>query len=216
MAISPQNSAKKAHIAISDPAYVIGGGPSLRNFDFEQLRGRPCYAANKGAFFAPWAELVSIDRDFCWNFAKEIQAFGDRAHLAPPDPMKDKIPGAVYYRRDRHENPFTCGPDVLPGLNSGFAALARAIQKGHKKIALLGIDMIPNQGHFHSGYAWNPNQIDGIIRAWIDQFNSLAADCRAHGVTVINFSPASGVTGFPKMPLDQLFCATFEEKDASP
>lgn len=184
-------------------AYVIGGGPSLKGFDFSQLAGRPCYGANKGAFDVPWGHLISIDRDFCLNFADQIKAFGGRAHIAPPDKAIE-IEGVNFYKRKKWRSAFNVPEDELAGLNSGFAALAKAISDGWENIALLGIDMIPKSGHYHSGYAWNTNQTDGITRTWIEDFERAAVVAPDFGVRIINFSPASAVQGFEKRPLSEI------------
>jgi hypothetical protein len=207
-----QNLQRKTPGELPDPAYVIGGGPSLKGFDFERLRGRPCYAANKSGFDTPWGQLISIDRDFCFNFRDLIASFGDRAHLAPPDNIADLNPLARHYRRSKARTIFDGPGDDLPGLNSGFAAFAKAIRDGHRRIALLGIDMRTGTGHYHGGYAWNPNQIDGITREWIADFDRAAEECAQRGIEVINFSIDSAVTSFSKMPLDRLFSDIFQEK----
>ncbi len=195
----------------NDIAYVIGGGPSLKGFDFSRLAGRPCYAANKSAFDVPWGNLVSIDRDFCMNFADKISAFGSRAHIAPPENAV-KIEGVNFYKRGKFRAIF-CVPDgELAGLNSGFAATAKAVTDGYKNIALLGIDMKPNQGHYHDGYPWNPNQTDGIIGTWVRDFEEAAIMAPKHGVRIINFSPDSAIQGFERRPLHELETA-FNERD---
>lgn len=201
------------HTSASDIAYVIGGGPSLRGFDFERLRGLPCFAANGSAAFAPWGFLVSIDRDFIFNATDLIGSFGPRALLAPPDNIRHRNPEATYFFRSKARSLFQ--PDnpergaSLPGLNSGFAAMGAAVRAGYKKIALLGIDMRPNTGHFHQGYVWNPGT-DGITSDWIKDFDDAAEEAAARGVQIANFSENSAVRGFPKYPLELLFCDIFK------
>lgn len=194
---SQQTLPEKSGVADNPIAYVIGGGPSLKGFDFEGLRGRPCFAANKGAFFTPWGFLISMDRDFCANYEKEIAEFSDRAFLAPPAPYIGKIPDARYFVRSKGGELFG-PPEALPGLSSGFTAFAVAARHGFKRIALMGIDMIPKQGHFHDGYAHLPPGVDGINKQWIRAFDESAKECEKHGIEVRNFSPYSAVTGFPR------------------
>lgn len=200
----PSNFPARAEKNSDNPiAYVIGGGPSLKGFNFEGLRGRPCYAANKGAFFTPWGYIVSMDRDFIGLYEAEIAAFGDRAYLAPPDPMKGKIKGANYLSRSKTGLLFG-NPEDLPGLSSGFSAFAVAARHGFKRIALMGIDMIPRQGHFHDGYAHNKGN-DGINHQWIDAFDNSAKECAEHGIEVRNFSPESAVKGFPRFERESVW-----------
>ena len=206
-----KSSISKATLPANKVAYVIGGGPSLKGFDFSQLRGRPCYAANKSAFFVPWGFLISTDRDFCLNCVPEIEDFGERAFLSPPENMHErmKLPyarNANYLRREKCQKVFDMEDGTLAGLNSGAAAFAKALFDGYKNIALLGIDMLPKVGHFHDGYKWNPHGInDGIIGAWISQFEVAAEEAKKRGgYRIINFSPDSAVQGFEKRPLSEL------------
>lgn len=202
--INPKTSALREAISNKDGVcYVVGGGASLKDFDFSWLRGRPCILANKAAFFVPDGFLVSIDRDFCFNFQREIALFGDRALLAPPDNLP-QVEGAIYLKRNKYRSVFDCPPDELAGLNSGFAALECAIHAGFQNIALLGVDMIPNGGHFHDGYKWGSNQVSGLLNAWIEDFDRAGEECFERKINVINFSPMSAVTGFEKRPLSEL------------
>lgn len=186
-------------------AYIIGGGPSLSKFDFEKLRGLPCYGANKSALAAPWGHLISIDSSFIENSVQTIHRFGDRAHLAPIERLQGDIPSARYYRRTKGRDLFESRPDELPGLNSGFAAFAKAVRDGFTRIALLGFDMNYEWGHFHSGYQWSLGvQSKGTISLWIEDLEQAAHECRRRGLTVVNFSPNSAIQGFPKRSLDTI------------
>lgn len=192
-----QNSPEKHLRNNQDIAFVIGGGPSLKGFDFESLRGLPCYAANKAAIFVPWGNLVSIDGDFYRNYPEIIESFSVRAYLAPPGGQNRLYSQANYFHRSRGRDIFERKESALPGLNSGFAALSLAVRHGFKRIALLGIDMQPGKGHFHDGYAHNGGR-DGITRFWVEDFDAAGDQCAAHGIDAINFSLHSAVNGFRK------------------
>ena len=58
--------------------FIIGGGPSLKGFDFERLRGERVIAINKAFYDVPFADIVfGMDRPFlddimCGKFGGKI------------------------------------------------------------------------------------------------------------------------------------------------
>lgn len=114
-------------------------------------------------------------------------------HLAmPPEP------GVLYLKRDvgtgprGSKNGLSTHPDRIHCGNSAYGALGLAFLMGAKRIALLGVD-----GDSAAGYAWGdgqPKNLNHLGRL----FASAADQMHTNGVVVINGSPKSRVTCWPR------------------
>jgi hypothetical protein len=114
-----------------------------------------------------------------------------------------KYPGVhqIVVARNRNEI-LTDDPGVVgDGGNSGFQALNLAVQFGAQKIILVGFDMRLDRGtHWHGRHPPglnNPNEHNMV--KWRKVLDGSAAHLQALGVTVINASPLSALTAYPKM-----------------
>jgi len=86
--------------------------------------------------------------------------------------------------------------------NSGSAAINLAVQLGAKKVILFGFDMKVDEGknqHWHKAYKGDPRLLPSTFRKHLTPFSKIAEDLEMLGVEVINCSPDSEITVFPKM-----------------
>ena len=186
-------------------AFVIGSGPSLTGFDFARLPPAVRIGANKSAWLAGCDVLVTIDHNFHRNLRAEIKAFpGERIVARAKDEL---IPGVTYVKHGRADG-FSDDPETLHGLNSGYAALNLAYQRGYKRIGLLGFDFKWDSGksHFHEGYAWQNKDTPKYLAKWVVAFDKCLPQLEAKGVDVVNFvgPRGSGITAFETRPLEAL------------
>ncbi|HEY9819114.1 MAG TPA: hypothetical protein V6D20_25375 [Candidatus Obscuribacterales bacterium] len=185
--------------------YVIGGGPSLKDFDFTRLKGYTI-GANRTAFVANTDALVSVDRVFITRAAEDMKGYAGRLFLCVKNP-DGCIPleGATYLRYDPSEG-LSDNPEYLIGLNSGHCALNVAYLLNAKSISLLGFDMKMDGStkHFHGGYSWAGGA--GNYMPWAKRFGRAATQLKNKGVQVINYvgPNGSGLTCFPTRPLEEL------------
>lgn len=185
--------------------YVIGGGPSLKGFDFSKLNGYKI-GANKSAILADCDCMVSIDRTYAERSAKEVREFKGEVILGygRPDLVKGKLPNATYVKWNRDRG-LSNNPEVVNGLNSGYAALNVAYLKGAKIIALLGFDMkMGETKHFHEGYSWDSGS--GNYKAWAKLFDDAKIILDRNDVEVINYigPKGSALYQFPTRPLEEI------------
>lgn len=177
---------------------LLAGGPSLRGFDFEQLRGKGIVVAiNDAIFAAPFADCAfTIDMVWLRNRAEALASFSGEKVAAVPADYADPQPGLRYFLRvcqaGKSVDPIT----IYTGENSGFAALDMAISRGASRIALLGYDLT-GPGHFHRGYAWGSRFGANCYRQWAQYFTALAGPAAARGVQVINCNHRSAIRCFP-------------------
>lgn len=90
----------------------------------------------------------------------------------------------------------------MGGGNSGYGALNLAYLKGSRRIILLGYDFCHSATHWHEGYAWQGKSNDSMYRKWATQFIRALPQLHKHGVQVLNASPDSAITAFPKVELE--------------
>jgi len=197
------------------PVYIIGGGTSIKGFNFGRLEGQGYrLGVNKTAFWTKCDGMFSLDQHFVRMHRSDIEEFaksGGDVWLAVPtnEDGHKPIEGATYLIRDRNKG-LSADPKRIFGVNSGYGALNIAFLKRAPSVALLGLDMQYSKSgetHCHEGYSWhNTKSHEWMCRFWSRSFNEAAIQCREAGVEVINFvgDPESKITAFPKAPLSDL------------
>lgn len=181
--------------------YIVGGGSSLRGFDWRRLDGRRVIAVNRAFEVLPNAECVYFSdlRFWTWHSEKLLQ------HKAR------KISGV---RRMPHEAIETyqitgiTGLDMNPGClrqgnNSGYGAINLAAHLKVKEIMLLGFDMqfTAGQCHWHDGYP--VINVERVFGKMVGFFDSLVQPLKDLGISVFNANPSSVLSTFPKISLDE-------------
>jgi len=145
--------------------FIIGGGPSLKGFDFGRLRGEKVIAINKAFFDVPWADIMfSIDRAFLdliisgkfgENYRQAFESFGGVKLWL--DIFKSSYPPGIYFVPSAGKIGWTRSlrEGLFHGQNSGYGALNLALVLGANPIYLLGYDCSRGPGgetHYHDGY----------------------------------------------------------------
>lgn len=192
--------------------WIVGGGPSLKDFDWELLRGEVVIGVNR-AFEKPHVGLV-VSMDTRYQRWLDNGAYGDDATLRwqrfdgpkvwtllPNTPL-NRFGEAAYYVVPRESDHPLYPPslDMLgSGSNSGWMAMQVAWALGAREIGLLGFDMKGIDGQqawYHSGH---PIATDAsCYDRFTECFNTAAPFLKAAGVTVINYCIDSGLTCFPR------------------
>lgn len=178
--------------------YVVGCGPSLRDFNWRLLDGRIVIAVN-GVMATLTNATYAITADS--RFALMAHANGywqSRAHRV----LVMRRDHAAFHRVlpflnewHTHIEPthfdgnisLSLG-DFCTGQNSGFCGMQYAVLLGATCIHLLGMDFHTDGGeHYHTMYGGNPNKLDEFLI----HFETAAATLRDHGVSVVSHSPTS-------------------------
>ena len=189
-----------------ETVYIIGGGPSLRGFDFRLLAttGSKTIAVNKALLSYPNADVLywTDSRFYTW-YKNDIDNFKNlkftiKAGSQYTDDVKVLKKGKAHGLEE--------DPQILAhGFNSGYAAINLAYHLGASRIILLGFDMGMDglESHFHDGYPTVPAGNKVYQDKFLPGFKQLAAATKAAGVIVLNASPYSKLTAFPKITLEQ-------------
>jgi len=191
---------------IGQPCFIIGGGPSLKGFDFERLRGRGrVIAINRVYEFVPFAEVhYFMDNPYYRRLRNEPgwKAFpGIKVYLNMSGYVVDgEVVSLRPLGRTGLSGSITTG--LYHGNNSGVGAIGLAHCLGANPIYLLGYDgkRTPGDSHFHSGY--NKGMSDAVLARMTKDFDAIAPLLRAAGTHVINLNPDSAIRCFPFLIMD--------------
>lgn len=185
-----------------EAAFIIGGGPSIRDLDFERLRGKArTIAVNTAYKRAPWADVLfwSDKRWLDWNHADLHEFRGQymvsrkTPHLPTPRPVKVL---------DYYPNRFAYESTAVGGWCSGSSAINLAYHFGARVIILLGFDMKTN-GNWHDLHKL-PAEPDQHRIKFIPAIERMAPHLRNANVIVLNTCAESGLRCFPFADLEEL------------
>lgn len=186
-------------------AFCIGGGPSLRGFDFERLRGRHVIACNAAGYHVPWADVLLFhDNSFFEAHRPLIDAWAGLAVTASRA-AKAAAPNRLLRLEMIERADFTVGQPVLKlGASSGHTAVSLAIAMGARRVVLLGYDMrlVDGRSHWHDHYS-HPIQ-DPYEESFLPQWAGWNAAARALGVEVLNATAGSALHEFEFADIDDL------------
>lgn len=196
----------KSHIQ-DNTVFIVGGGSSLKNFDFNRLKGRKVIGINQAANYIKdltaiywvdeiWAaqnyhilETHDCKLRFCGRYGvSDFCIMNDIRSVADSCPLR--ITGAYGF-----------DPDInnVRGNNSGAHCINLCVNLGAKRIVLLGLDMVPS--HWHDDY--NLHYDDSIYDQFLSSIESMAREL-PKGIEVLNCSMISRITCFKKVPFDAL------------
>jgi hypothetical protein len=189
--------------------FIVGGGPSLKGFDFERLRDERVIAVNKAFYDAPFADIVfGMDRSFIDNimagklnkdgkdYRQAFEVFvGIKLWL---DVSNYSYPPGIYSIPSAGEIGWTksLGEGLYHGQNSGYGALNLAMVLGADPIYLLGYDCSrgpAGEKNYHDGYpsGGNPDALNIFRRA----FEAGAALLNGRP-RIVNLNPQSALRCF--------------------
>jgi hypothetical protein len=196
-------------------AVIVASGPSADHVRLTDARGRARFiVVNNSWKLAPWADAL-YGSDAAWWATGQADHYegesGDYGEFAGLKISRSDAPGTYHVSL----KPGTHGQTWLdrlvfdePGVigaggSSGFQALNLAIQFGSRDIALVGFDARVDQGtHWHGDHPsplLNPSALTAQI--WAKHLDAAAPTLLAREIRVVNLSPVSKLTAFPKMDL---------------
>jgi len=205
------------------PCVVVGGGPSLSDFDWELLRGWRVIGVNRVYEKFDPTIIFSMDTRFLrWimeaKYGEEARKkfTESKAYKTWLCTYNCKLPPEIYivkvwknYGAGFRAFPETMRNGIGHGNNSGFGALNLAVCLGANPIYLLGFDMRYEvkgeefRTHWHGGHPQphRPNTVTGFI----DYFRLPAARAKELEINIINLCPGSALQCFPKMGREEIF-----------
>lgn len=177
-----------------DPAFILGGGPSLQGVDVLALRRKGRILAINLAFrLDRWADCVfANDRKWFFQFGEELQ----ETYRGGLVVTTSNAPGGGLPLRKLKPTskwPLSTHPQMLAGWDGGSRSINLAYLLGANPIVLLGFDMRP--GAWHDGYGV-PSE-PSAYRKYQGFHDGMAPWLAREGVTVWNCSPGTVLGCYP-------------------
>jgi hypothetical protein len=195
---------------------VVGGGPSLTIEQVEFCKGKAkVIAIKEAAKLAHWADYLYFaddhwfdnHRDDVLSFKGKVATIGDEPSRLGKERAAVALPSLLRFRNDGAHGLCEDPHGLRTGSNSGYQAINLAFHLGAKVIVLLGIDMkaaVSGAMHwFKREREYPPETYQTLM---LPKFQTLVEPLARHGVKVINCSPDSAITCFPKMTLAEALC----------
>jgi hypothetical protein len=192
------------------PAIVAATGPSLTIEVAEACRGFNAIVVNDAYRLMPWADMLYACDELWWRTHKGCPEFhGEKwsSHGAiGTSKNNDKTRAAQQFGLNLIEGHcdigFSLDPEIIHyGSNSGFQAVNIAIHTGADPIILVGFNMQPvkNKRHFFGDHPAGLRNA-GDYRSFATHFER-AAKRLPKDITILNATPHSALTCFPKVDL---------------
>jgi len=183
--------------------WIIGSGPSVKQFDWNRIRGKQVLAVNdaiipasscvgglgRGTSDSPpdFSKLTLFSLDNTWIRANRdlIEKLDCEKYLALPlTTWKDcgGIRGVTYLQWSHADGLCEDLRYVCTGCHSGYGALGIAYHKLATEIHLVGFDLSRNQ---HDRY-------------WARNYDTTLPQLEQRGIRIFNHSEHSWITAFPK------------------
>lgn len=203
------------------PCFLVGGGPSLQNFNFEVLNGMKTIGVNKAFLRCFCTVNYAMDIKFYnyvhyWrgdgykNVNKLWKEYSGIKLFLSPDKKIPLFEDIYIVNRIKEECiSLDMGAGIYAGTNSGFGALMLAIVLGANPVYLLGYDMhtVPERGvtHWHDGYPnQTPRSLQRKLDGFAEVFEEFAPQIKDLGIEVVNLCSDSKLECFPKASIESV------------
>jgi len=199
---------------LNQPAFLIGGGESIKGFDFSLLDNFNTIGVNKTFQYYQKAKInYSMDHDLYSKIydgklsnhsgvdVKNLwESFQGYKIFITPTISKDFSSDVYLVQRlsDKELNR-DLSRGIYPGRNSALGALMLAVALGANPIYLLGYDMIAKtQTHWHDGYPDNRDIVtfNAKLEQYRLEFDAMSTKLVNAGIRVVNLNPKSNLRCF--------------------
>ncbi len=196
------------------PVFIIGGGPSLYDFEFASLRGHNVIGINRAYEYYADGILFFMDFSFYQDNRNKPVWEMFRGPKVGPSPLAanqfyDRPDTYMFWRRMVPQVTLSLKDGVYCGSNSGLGAMLFAVACGCNPIYLLGYDLKVKSGnfgsHWHGGYGEKSSKnLDLRIEEYRREIEDLGLQAQELGVKIINLSPDSALQIFPRMRAEEV------------
>lgn len=209
--------------------FIVGGGPSAKNFDWNLLSGKFVIGCNASAFLLPqglvkWA--VFGDKMFLRNFRPQLRSFVDGGGIlvnAVGRSLDETNHWMLNVKRLNGRKSWGLSDDryiLRWNRSTGACAIDLARLLGASEVVLIGFDMCSDgkSHNWHDAYSpyyvkrtndngntWMPKPDEQLYSSrMIGAFNDIQRDAEETGMKIWNTNPDSRIKVFPFKPISEL------------
>lgn len=189
---------------------IVASGPSVTQEQVDYVRGKaPVLVINDNYKLAPWGDwLYACDQKWwLWHEDdKDLLDFKGRKFTQSEswegeNLSRIKAKHNLTVIKSVGKYGLSTDPDFIhQGGNSGYQAINLAYHLGASKVILIGYDMqaTGDKGHW---FGEHPDKIRSNYKNFCNRFEELAKHAKEMNLGVINCTPTTALTCFPKMSL---------------
>ncbi len=157
-------------------AYLIGGGASLRSFDFSRLKGLNTIGCNDAYRLGEEVIQFCIFGDASWFHKSKIDLGKFKNPIVSVAPSLLSLPTPMLLHMKRQRAGIHSGQYLGWNYSTGATAINLAISLGAKRIFLLGYDcnLVDGKSHWHDHRPYTTRE--AIFQRFIKGFKDIA-DC---------------------------------------
>lgn len=203
-----------------DPCYIVGGGTSLKGFDWSLLKDKFTIAINYAYVDLPEANIIYFGDKKFWALNQEkllehrakkvkgsvivYQKTAEGLQLVENDWGTINHPEVTEYLLQTAKGINKHPQCLAHGNNSVYACINLAGHLGFKTIYLLGLDMkddgVSSRYHDRDSTYIPEATFDKMKRYW----HTLEEPLKELGIEVINLNPDSAIEVFPKKTIKEI------------
>ena len=203
-----------------DDVFILGGGPSLNDVNFDLIKGKHVIGVNNA-----YGDRISDNNGKLIEYKcrdwVDICFFGDGRWFDWHEVWLRKFKGQIFScaTRARHleriiyvQRGKSLGIEAKTNAiawnrSSGAAAISLAYHFGAKRIILLGFDMrmIDGKGNWHTDHKTSRKDAS-VYRRFKEVFKHIKEDADKLGVEVLNATPDSAIIDFKFVKLEDVIC----------
>lgn len=186
---------------------IVASGPSAKDVPIDRAKGKAkVIAINSSWRMVPWADMLFGCDAKWWNHYEGCPDFNGLKLCIEKSACERWGLGYVVCRKP--DDRLYRGPKGTVGWggNSGFHCLNLGVQFGVRRILLVGYDMRIDKGvHWHGRHPVglnNPTRPNA--KRWATAIDAAAKEIAKIGVEVLNCSPISALTRYPKVKFEDV------------
>lgn len=163
---------------------ILATGPSMSQAVADSVRGCKVVAVSDAYRLAPWADVLCSTDAGWWLANAEALQFRGQKYGAMPDFRR--ISGVERFPADS-------------SINSGLLGVRVAVHLGARRVLLCGFDMNRPGEHF---FGTHPAPLKSTTADRQEVFKRQFAGFHPRGVEIINCTPGSALTCYPRRELE--------------
>lgn len=175
--------------------YIVAGGPSLRDLNWDLLHDKVVIAVNNAHLKLPNAKIVYFSDYRYFQLNKKTLQEHTGIKISVTDLARREFPKWVKVYKFQHRFGLDIVPDyICPGNDSGYAAINVAVKHGAKEIHLMGYDFnhdAEGNDHWHDKHPHGTVLLRTLQEKMLPYYRYLNGPLQAMGVRVYNTNPNS-------------------------